>query len=109
MSWYLEDVQDTLEDSTDSDGARLVRTRRTVVLFKKQINKAGFDSDIGNTKGLIVWNIGTLSYFRISPSGQQYLCTQDGLSNVEHATKACVRRQVWTYVSEFVPATGFGT
>ncbi len=108
MSWYLEDVQDTLEDSTDAAGARVTRERRTVVLWQVW-ESAMFPSEIGTSKGTITWLVGSSSYSKVLASGKTYLCTQDGLSDVVHPTGKSVRRQVWTYVSEFAAQSGFGT
>ena len=106
MSWYLEDVQDTLEDSTSASGAVQVRDRRTVILY--QVFKGpSFSTEVGNSKSSITWNVGSLTYVKVSPSGKKYVCMQDGLSEVQHPTTYTVRRQIWTYVSPWRAAPEF--
>jgi len=106
VSWYLEDVQDTLEDSTNAAGAVQVRDRRTVILY--QVHKGpSFSTEVGTAKTSITWNVGTLTYIKSSPSGKRYVCMQDGLSEVQQPTKYTIRRQIWTYVSEWRDAPEF--
>ena len=106
MSWYLEDVQDTLEDSTNTAGAVQVRDRRTVIIYQTWKGPS-FSTEVGNTKTSITWNVGTLTYVKSSPAGKKYICMQDGLSDVQHPTGYSTRRQIWTYVSAWRAAPEF--
>jgi hypothetical protein len=107
VSWQLDSVADTLEDSTNEAGRRVLRERRTITLWRVW-EWATFPSEVGDTKGSITWYVGGASFTKVLASGKKYLCTLDELTQVTPQTGKSVRRQVWTYVSEYEATEEFG-
>lgn len=109
MTWYLESNGfDATVEFRENTATGAIQKRSHVIISLFSVHSgAALTSSEGTTRGVITWNVGTLTGSKSMGSGKFFLCTRDALSDIVQETGISRRTQTWEYYSPWIDTTDF--